>query len=98
MPEHDYLDKSVPAALDDDFKAPWFDWLTEQWPERDTARGCLAAVHRMDVERAMQPPVVNVTVPGIPGHFTGTLGGGEVAYLPDPALTGAFTALPDSLA
>jgi hypothetical protein len=93
----DPLDTSVPVALDDEFKAPWFDWLAEKWPDRGTARQCLTVVHRMDVERAAQQPVINVTVPGVAGHFTGTLGGGEVAYVPDQALTGAFAALPDSL-
>lgn len=76
----DSLDASVPVALDD--HAPWFEWMTEAWPDRATARDCRSAVHRMDVERAAQPPVINVTVPGVPGHFTGTPGG-PVAYLPD---------------
>jgi hypothetical protein len=94
MRDVDPFDKSVPVALDD--RAPLFEDLGEIWPDRVTARQCLAAVHRMDVERAAQPPVVNVTVPGVPGHFTGQMGG-SVAYSPDPALTGGFTAL-DSLA
>jgi hypothetical protein len=76
----DPLDESVPVALDD--RAPLFDDLAETWLDRATARLCRDAVHRMDVERAAQPPVVNVTVPGIPGHFTGQMGG-PVAYLPD---------------
>jgi hypothetical protein len=95
MPAPDPLDKAVPVALDD--QAPWFEWMTEAWPVRATARRCRAAVHRMDVERAAQPPVFNVTVPGVPGHFTGTPGG-AVAYSPDPALTGGFAVVADSLA
>jgi hypothetical protein len=85
MPEPDYLDKSVPVALDDEFKVPWFDWLTGRWPDRDTASSCLQFVHRMDVDRAAQPPVINVTVPGVPGHFAGQPGG-PVSYLPGDSL------------
>ena len=77
----DPLDTSVPVALDD--RATEFEGLAEEWADRATARHCREAVHRMDVERASQPPVVNVTVPGIPGHFTGQMGG-PVAYLPGP--------------
>lgn len=76
----DPLDTSVPVALDDE--APWFKWMAKNWPDRGTVVGCHEAVNRMDVERASQLPVVNVTVPGIPGHFTGQAGG-PVAYLPD---------------
>jgi hypothetical protein len=84
------LDTSVPVVPDD--HAPWFEWMTEHWPVRATARSCREAVHRMDVARAAQPPVVNVTVPGVPGHFTGRMGG-PVAYSPDPAITGGFSVL-----
>jgi hypothetical protein len=90
----DSLDKAVQVVLDD--HAPWFDWMTETWPDRATARQSREAVHRMDVERAAQPPVINVTVPGVPGRFTGTPGG-AVAYVPDVALTGGFATVPDSL-
>lgn len=76
----DPLDTSVSVALDD--RAPLFEELGEAWPDRATARDCQAAVHRRDVERAAQPPVINVTVPGVPGHFTGQPGG-PVAYLPE---------------
>jgi len=78
----DPLDPVVLVALDD--RAPEFEGLTEGWPDRATARDLLAEVHRRDVERAAQPPVVNVTVPGVPGHFTGTLLGGLVAYQVSP--------------
>ena len=83
----DPLDKAVPVALDDE--APWFDWMTETWSSRATARHCRSTVHRLDVERAAQPPRIYVTVPGVAGHFAGTPGG-PVAYSPDPALTGGF--------
>lgn len=75
------LNTSAPVALDD--RAPLFDDLLETWPDQATARHCREVVHRMDVQRAAQPPVVNVTVPGVPGHFTGQPGG-PVAYLPGP--------------
>lgn len=88
----DPLDTSFPVALDD--RAPAFEDLTEEWSDRATARQCLAAVHRMDIERAAQPPVVNVTVPGIPGHFTGQPGG-PVSYVSDQAPTAQLS---DSLA
>jgi hypothetical protein len=82
MPEPDPLDTTVPVALDD--RAPWFERLAENWSDRETASRCREHVHRMDVERAAQPPVINVTVPGVPGHFTGSPGTGEVAYAPGP--------------
>lgn len=75
------LDTAASVALDD--RAPFFEDLAKKWPDRATVMLCLDAVHRMDIERAAQPPVVNVTVPGVPGHFTGQLGG-PVSYLPDP--------------
>lgn len=90
----DPLDTAVPVALD--AQAPWFERMTEEWPDRATARLCRDHVHRMDVVRAAQPPVVNVTVPGVPGYFTGQPGG-PVAYVHNPARTGTFT-LPVSLA
>lgn len=77
----DPLDPAVPVALDD--RAPEFEELAESWPGRATAQQCVAAVHRMDIDRAAQPPVINVTVPGVPGHFTGSPGS-AVAYSPDP--------------
>jgi hypothetical protein len=87
------LDKSVPVALND--QTPWFEWMTENWPDRATARHYRDYVHRQDVARAAQPPVIEVTVPGVPGHFTGTLGGNGVAYTPD--LTTALPPFSDSL-
>lgn len=91
----DPFDPAVPVVLDD--QSPWFEWMTEQWPDRATAKTCRDYVHRMDVDRATQPPVINVTVPGVSGYFTGTMGSGTVAYAPDPALTGGFAASSDSL-
>jgi hypothetical protein len=57
--------------------------MTDNWPDRATAELLLDAVHRRDVDRAAQPVVVNVTVPGLPGRFTGALGSKTVAYSPD---------------
>jgi hypothetical protein len=71
-----------------DSEAPSFDsyyeWMLAKWPDRDTARLCLEAVHRFALERAaQQPPVVNVTLAGVPGHFTGAAGRGDAAYVPE---------------
>jgi hypothetical protein len=69
-----------------DSEAPSFDsyyeWMLANWPDRATAQHCLSAVHRFDLERAAQPPVVNVALAGVPGHFTGTAGNGDVTYVP----------------
>jgi hypothetical protein len=62
----------------------YYDWMLANWPDRDTARLCLEAVHRFDLERAARQPVVNVTLAGVPGHFTGTAGQGDVSYVPEP--------------
>jgi len=80
MPVPDPLDKTVPVALDD--RAPWFKWMAERWPDRATVAHCHEAVLRLEVERAAVQPVINVTLEGVPGHFTGTPTG-PVAYLPD---------------
>lgn len=83
MRQPDALDESVPAVPDD--RAPGFESMMDDWPDRATSRYCQDLVHRLDVERATQPPpppVVNVTVPGV-GLFSGPAGGGEVAYSPD---------------
>jgi hypothetical protein len=91
------LDTSVPWPPDD--AAPAFDHVQDNWPDRVTARHCLNVVHRADIERAAVPPVVNVTVPGLLGHFTGEAGSGQVAYVPGPApeLTGSFTVVAEAL-
>jgi hypothetical protein len=74
----DPLSKSTPVLPDD--MAPCFDDLVAGWLDWLTSRNICAVVHRMDVERAMQPPVIHVTVPGIPGHFTGVAGDPSVVY------------------
>lgn len=70
-----------------DVSAPWpaasktyFDWMLSRWPDRDTVRDVLDAVHRRSAGPA---PVVNVTLPGVPGHFTGAAGQGTAAYVPE---------------
>lgn len=75
------LDTSASVALD--ARAPLFDDLMEAWPDPATVRHCREVVHWMDLQRAAQPPEIHVTVPGVPGHFTGQPGG-PVAYLPGP--------------
>jgi hypothetical protein len=65
----------------------FYDWLLDRWPDRDTVRSVLDAVHRLELareaERTALAPVVNVTLPGVPGHFTGTAGAGDAAYVPE---------------
>lgn len=87
------LDTATPVVLD--HRAPWFEMMVEHWPDRATAQHYLYAVHRREVARAAQPPVINVVMPGVPGYFTGTADGREAAYVPGPApfLTGAFPAI-----
>lgn len=89
------LEAATPVVLDD--RAPWFETMVERWPDRATAQHFLYAVHRREVARAGKPPVINVVMPGVPGHFTGTADGREAAYVPGPSLvlTGAFSVVPD---
>jgi hypothetical protein len=59
-------------------------WITAQ-------REILEAVHELDMERAAQPPVINVTVtppdggPAVPGHFRVNTGEQQVAWVDGPA-------------
>jgi hypothetical protein len=70
------------AELQDKSDTPFFDWLLENWPDQDAAGIIRNRAHAREVGRAAQPPVVNVALAGVPGHFTGTAGQGEVAYVP----------------
>jgi hypothetical protein len=80
----DILNPSTPVVLDP--CAPEFDGMLNGWPDQDTARSALQAVHRMDLERASVPAVINVTVAGMPGRFSSVVGSGGVSYVPgEPA-------------
>lgn len=76
------LDKDTVVPPDD--RTPLFASVARHWPDQHIADSYREAMHRRDLERAALPPVVNVTVPGVPGHFTATGGQEAVAYSPDP--------------
>jgi hypothetical protein len=77
----DPLDTSAPWPLDD--HSPGFYATLRDWPDRGHARLIRDAVLAVAEQRAAaQAPVVNVTLPGVPGHFTGVAGQGDVAYVP----------------
>jgi hypothetical protein len=63
----------------------FFDGLVAHWPDRATVTAVVNALHKTEVEAASQPPVVNVTVPGMAGHFTKTAGEETAAWVPGPA-------------
>jgi hypothetical protein len=73
------------AVVPLDWRTPLFAATVRHWPDKDAADRYRDDMHHRDIERAGQPPVVNVTVPGIPGHFTATAGQEKIAYSPDPA-------------
>lgn len=74
----DPLDKATVVPVF--YETPWFELVADTWPDRETARYYRDVLHSKDIQRASQPPVINVTVPGIPGHFTAAVGTTEVAY------------------
>lgn len=74
-----------------DEAAPFFDDMVETWPDRDVARAYLAAVHRKDIERASVTPVIHVTVPGLPGLFSGAARERGITYAPE--MTGGFAVI-----
>lgn len=74
----DVLDPSNPVACEE--RAPWFDQLVRDWEDKSTSLDVVQALHRFDLARAAQPPVVNVTVAGMPGFFSHVTGTEEVAY------------------
>jgi hypothetical protein len=77
------LDKDVPVPLDPDVQ--FFNYMADAFPWLDRKFGIdlMAAMHRRDLERAGQPPVINVHVEGVPGVFTKTAGSAEAAYVPE---------------
>jgi hypothetical protein len=75
----DVLDTATPVVLDE--RAPEFDGLLDAWADRGTAHSTRQAVHRFELERAAVPPVINVTVAGVPGRFSNVVGTGDVSYV-----------------
>lgn len=79
----------VPA---DEESAPYFDWVAEHWPDARAAVQIMSRQHEFDMERAAQPPVVNVTVvdgegvPAFDGHIRVQTGPQRtLAYVVGPA-------------
>ncbi len=62
--------------------------LSRQWHDQDTARSLDEAQHQLDLERASQPPVIEVTVTAPPGGISrtelGQLVRDQVAQLAGP--------------
>lgn len=68
-----------------DPRTPFYDQMSAAWPDHATIREYEAAAHRRELEAAAQPPVINVTVTGLPGHYAADTGTGEIAYVPGAA-------------
>jgi hypothetical protein len=77
------LDRAT--VVPSDMRTPWFDHVARKWPDGAAADRLRGEMHRRDLEAAARPPVVHVTVPGLPGHFTATAGQEGFAYSPDPS-------------
>ena len=58
------LDPATPIIVDCDPRA--YLMLSRQWHDQDTARGLDEALHRLELERAARPPVIEVTVTSPP--------------------------------
>jgi hypothetical protein len=78
----DPLSESAPVPADSG--TPIFDGLLEGWLNREGERAIRAAMHRLDLERAGQPPVIQITFPGVAGTFTGIAGSPDVTYSAAP--------------
>lgn len=72
------------AVVIPDARTPFYDDLTERWPDSRTVREYEASSHRRELELAAQKPVVNVTVTGVPGYLSADTATGEVTYSPGP--------------
>jgi len=81
----DVLDPSIPIACD--ARSPWLDRLIHDWEDKDTSLDVIQALYRFDLVRAAQPPVVNVTVTGVPGYFSHVAGTGDISYKPEEPVT-----------
>lgn len=68
-----------------------FEHLCETWHDKATARETREAIHKLELEAAAQPPVINVTVaapdgtPSTDGHFRVDTGPQTVTYVEGPA-------------
>ena len=79
----DVLDSGTPVVRD--YRTPFFSFMVEHWPDRETVVRQADLSQARDIERALQPPVINVHVDGVPGVFTKTAGAAEAAYVPEQA-------------
>jgi hypothetical protein len=79
----DPLDKDTVVVTG--MSAAEFDNLVRSWPDRQTAQDVADAVHERELARAAQPPVINVTMPGAPGHLSMVPGGSSVSWSPGDA-------------
>lgn len=73
------------AVVIPDARTPFYDDLTERWPDSRTVRDYESGAHRRALELASQKPVINVTVAGVPGHLSADTGTGEIVYSPEPS-------------
>jgi hypothetical protein len=55
------------TAIVADCEPDQFRRLTREWPDRAAAEGLVEDMHQLDLERAAQPPVIEVTVTTPPG-------------------------------
>lgn len=84
----DFLDKQTPVPGPVEDVVPELAGLMAEWARRDESRLAYMfdlnnALSRLDVRRAAaSASVVNVTMAGVPGHFTASPGSGRVAYVP----------------
>jgi hypothetical protein len=78
----DPLTKGTPVELD--LRVQVLAEVAAAWPDQVTLAQLSDALYRFDLERAsrMGPPVVNVTVDGVPGKFSTMAGTGLVTYRP----------------
>jgi hypothetical protein len=79
----DAFDKGTVVASD--ARTPFYDAVSERWPDQRTLREYEERRHRRELNRAAQKPVVNVTVTGVPGHLSADTGSGVIEYSPEPA-------------
>lgn len=68
-----------------DPRTPFYDLVSGEWPDHVTIREYETGAHRRQMEEAARPPVINVTVAGLPGHLSADTGTGEIAYVTGPA-------------
>lgn len=83
-------DTAVPSDLLD-LRTPFFHDVAAHWPDKRMVGALTDTLHDVDLKRAreqasdQEPPVVHVTMAGVDGHFTKTLGEEEISFSPGPA-------------